>query len=586
MRKTITVILVLMVCFAVFAANGQKIYSVTDTVWRDIEKLYIMQGLSIPSSSGPWSEQELLSMLSKIDVASLKNGGKELYQKVSDTLNADPKIQFDDNLGMEFGVDFSLEGYYHTNTTDFTAEEDWLHGFKSRKALMNFSFEAWATDNMYGYFEIEAGTHFADYIYAAGLTLNTEFLYSTSGHGIFEGFDWTMPYRAFASVGGEHWNVMAGRDKLSWGAGETGNLMLSDEYLTHTMVKFSTFFKSFKYSLVGTMSPIYKGGLTGYVPGDGQYISQYSTIDGYKSFIAHRLEFRTLKDRLTFTLNEACLYYAVDNSHFNMGMINPFGFMHDEYFADNGNSLLVGELDFALAKGLNIYAQAALDDFVGPGESPEADSPRNPTSYAFLGGIKYVTDVADGVLKATAEGAYVSPFCYLRGVYWPDTIVHPDDDWKMRIAGFHNVFKGVCGNYGKDMFLTYSEGTDCIVGDFRTEFSKGSVTVGADLKYKTTGVIRIDSLWGMYCVGVYGGPSTFDENTAPSTPATSNPFDSSETGVAEKALAASLTATWKTPSAGLSINGSFDFVSVKNKGNVEGNDASDIQISLGVSYSI
>ena len=71
----------------------------------------------------------------------------------------------------------------------------------------------------------------------------------------FADFDWTVPYKTIVSVGGNNWNFVAGRDKLSWGSGETGNLMLSDSFPKQTFAKFSTYFNAFKYSLVFSVYP-------------------------------------------------------------------------------------------------------------------------------------------------------------------------------------------------------------------------------------------------------------------------------------------------------------------------------------------
>lgn len=62
--------------------------------------------------------------------------------------------------------------------------------------------------------------------------------------------DFNMPYRAFVATGGEHWSFQIGRDRLSWGAGQTGNLMVSDSFKYHTMARVTTFSDWFKYTFV------------------------------------------------------------------------------------------------------------------------------------------------------------------------------------------------------------------------------------------------------------------------------------------------------------------------------------------------
>ena len=57
-------------------SNQQRIIAVDSPVYKAMENLYIMVGKALPSSSGPWSENEMALMLSRIDRKSLNDTGK------------------------------------------------------------------------------------------------------------------------------------------------------------------------------------------------------------------------------------------------------------------------------------------------------------------------------------------------------------------------------------------------------------------------------------------------------------------------------------------------------------------------------
>lgn len=44
--------------------------------------------------------------------------------------------------------------YAHTDTSDFSAEQDWTYGYGTRKSLGTLSFETWPVDTFYSYFEL------------------------------------------------------------------------------------------------------------------------------------------------------------------------------------------------------------------------------------------------------------------------------------------------------------------------------------------------------------------------------------------------------------------------------------------------
>ncbi|RFU95527.1 hypothetical protein DYP60_03380 [Sphaerochaeta halotolerans] len=115
------------------------------------------------------------------------------------------------------------------------------------------SLETWPGGAFYGYSELSVGNTY---------TLENGFGTTPFGTNVpmippslIPDLDFNMPYRAFVATGGEHWSFQIGRDRLSWGAGQTGNLMVSDSFKYHTMARVTTFSDWFKYTFVTSFFP-------------------------------------------------------------------------------------------------------------------------------------------------------------------------------------------------------------------------------------------------------------------------------------------------------------------------------------------
>ncbi len=587
MRKTILICLLLFLCITcVFAyTNQQRIISVDSPVYKAMETLYILAGKSLPSSSGPWSENEITFMLERIDYNSLNATAKDYYNYVESLITTPPQLQYTDNFAMEFGLEANLEGYLHTNTEYFTDEDDWFHGFTSRKPFIKFNFETWPANNFYGYFELTIqhnyGYNVGSYKDADNLLYKNKFnfnipivnalLFSMPSNGdFFADFDWTVPYKAIVSVGGNHWNIVTGRDKLSWGNGETGNLMLSDSFPKQTFAKFSTYFNVFKYSLLFSIYPNV----------DAEE-SQYESLEGYKALVAHRLEFNLFKNKVGFVINEACMFWSSNaKSNFTLWQINPFGFMHNEYIAGNANSLLVFEANYTPISGINIYGQFAVDEFTGPGEGRT-----NPAAFGVLAGAKGALTIGKGVLSGSIEFAKTDPFLYLRGLHYSDNKA----DYKG--YGFNAPLRTIsCDRITiQNKFVTYTYGNDVILFDGKINYELPSkFIVGFEALFMKHGSMNADSYWGMY-------RKEYDNAPDVSTPTTFNPFDPEDYDTTtnkvlqkhavETSTILSLNAEYNIISC-LSVYTYADLLIVKNVNNGEGVNGTDLQVTFGVSYSL
>ena len=132
--------------------NLQKIYPVNSDVYQAIKTLYISQGLSLPSTTGPWSADELLKMLDRINRNRLAGGELETYDFAASQLESGTPT-------FKFSGKAAVEGYYHTNTASFTREKDWVLGYNERSPMLDLVLEAWPSENFYGYSSVSVANN-------------------------------------------------------------------------------------------------------------------------------------------------------------------------------------------------------------------------------------------------------------------------------------------------------------------------------------------------------------------------------------------------------------------------------------------
>ncbi len=586
MKKTVTIIMVLML--AVLAAlpaytNGQRVISVDSGVYKAMETLYILAGKRLPSSSGPWTEDEMTIMLERISRDSLSDAARKLYDQIESMVVSEPKTVYDDNFASSFNLDAALEAYIHTDTANVRDENLWFHGFTSRRPFLNLSCETWPGNSFYGYFELTLGHNYGydvgsanNALYGNAFNINIPLLnamwFSKPSNGNnFADFDWTFPYKALVSAGGSNWNIMAGRDRLSWGSGETGNLMLSQSFPKQTFMKATTYHNAFKYSL-----------LFAFYPGiDSDASNQFASLDGWKALVTHRLEFNLLWDKVGLVINEACMFWSTKDQQFSLFQINPFGFMHNEYVARNANSLLVFELNYTPVNGVNLYAQAAVDEFSGPGEGRV-----NPSAFGILAGAKGAMSAGTGILYGSLEFARTDPFLYIRGQHYeytdPDKASGYGYDAKLRIISCDRMTV-------QSKFVTYTYGNDTILFDGKINYAvPSSWKIGFEMMYMMHGSMSSTSRWGQYEGSYSNAPDV-------TTPTTFNPFDPEDYDVAtdtilrthgvEKSTILSLSGEYNILQS-LAVYGVVDWLFVDNVANTKGKNLKDFQVTLGVSYSL
>lgn len=590
MKRLLMVALSLMLCVSMgFAANVQKIHPIDSPVYDAITYLYVSNGLALPSTGGPWSTDELLKMLDKLDRDAQDDGAKAAYDYVVSMLS-------EGDRAVQFGLDVALEGYYHTDTTNFTNEEDWIRGYNERKPLMDIVLETWPSNHFYGYSSLYVGgTKFSGYTAADGpvamfygqepFTTNLFFL----APGTISELDLAMPYRAFGAFGGDGWSVQIGRDRLSWGPGTTGNLMLGEHLKYHNVGRVAAYGQNFKYTFVTSFFP-HPDHYYPVLNSSGDFANNESQADllhGLNMFMAHRLEWRMFQDKVGLALSESIMYQSLDNT-LDLRILNPAMIFHDYYIRSNANSLLTLEVDYTPIRHVNVYGQFAVDEFALPGEPvPGKTDGAFPSAYGFMAGAKASYPMANGMMYGSFEWAKTDPYLYLR---YGESTTPSLSTYGVNYVVAIREFYGTGRMLYDEQFLGYQYGSDAVVlngnvgyREFGKWFAEGNIFYmlhGTHDKWTLWSEVYTDASSGVGKPPVLSSPTEmhYTENHG-------DPDAGTDRNAVSKTLVAGVKGGY-TILPGLDVYAQGDFISIKNAGNIDGTDISDIQLTIGVSYSL
>lgn len=615
MKKQVILIILLVFCIAsAQAANSQKIYPVNSDVYEAITHLYLVQGYSLPSTAGPWSADELLTMLERIDRSALKSGAVEVYDYVVGQLSGNDKK-------FRFGLEAALEGYYHTDSIHFIKEEDWIRSSDERKPLVDIVLETQLLEYFYGYSSLSVtGRRFHEHSLSEGLTseyygvhpftTNVFFLYA---HGIGD-LDFGLPYRAFGAFGKEGWSFQVGRDKLSWGPGITGNFALGDHLRYHDMGRLTIYEDNFKYTFATSFFPhpsqyypILEYDNTD--PDYGQFVyrrSQDQPLAGMNMFMGHRLEWRLFKNKVGLTVSEAIMFQSSDNTDtdlveqnnldtvFDLRFLNPAMIYHNLYIRSNANSLLTLELDYNPVRYVDIYTQVALDEFAIPGEGgyPGVAPEARPTAMGLMAGAKASYPVNKGMMYGSVEWAKTDPYLYLRD---DGSRKQELGEYGVNFVVAHREYAGASTHMALayvEEFIGYEYGPDAIVLNGNVGYKQfGKWFAEGNIFYMWHGTHDKWTLWSH----VYNDENVSEENNKP--PYLSSPTDqhwtenngdvnAQQRDAVSKTLVIGIKGGY-TIIPGLDVYAQGDFINIVNPGNLSSNEPiSDIQLSFGISYSL
>ena len=471
MKKLLTILAVILVCiFCVSARNGQEVIPLSSGLYDAMDALFIMEGKAMPSSVRPWTVTEADKYFSQIS----GNAASGLYQYVAGILGRKPLFSLDGVAGITLGLTSNVNVYYHTDTSfefPFNDVDNYLFRINpdNDKSIVRGKIEAYFGDLFYLYFSLNYRN--ADWINGIAFdSYNFNFDFSMfTPEGYTSEQDLMVPDRAFISMGGPFWNIQLGRDRFKTGFGKSGNLVLSDNFPFHNLLRLNLFGSWLKFSFA--VSSFWHTDLYDRIPDD---------VDGLYLFVTNRIEGSFFSGKLYFAFNNSMMFKN-DNGVMNLRYINPVDFFHNYFVPLEQNSSSAFEAAYGFAKGWNVYAQLILDDLATPSEGKGEGGA--PDQVGFLLGLRHSFALGKGFMTLNLEAVYTFPYLYLRSTDRGD---QKDDDHGLSYIGIVRGMKGEleCRRY----FVGYTYGGDAAVLDLGSEYTvPDDITLRAELLFMLHG---------------------------------------------------------------------------------------------------
>ncbi len=578
--------------------NYQKIIPLDSPLYDYMDYLYIDVGMALPSTARPWSAAEAFFLLERVDKSKLNTDSQLVLQAIEDEIEPVDQV-FD----LSFPV--SLETYVHTDTEHFDDPDEWIRGYEQRRPMVDIVLETWPGEAVYGYssyqitfpkftgFSGDSGA-VSGFYGSEWISSNIIFLYMKNGGA---DVDFGVPYRAYGSFGGLNWNMQIGRDKVSWGAGETGNFIISDHLTYHNQGRFTAYAKNFKYTLLTSFFP--HPAL--YYPiiddvGDFDYARTHNDlVTGLKMFLGHRLEWRLFDDRLGFAITEAIMYQSLEN-YLDLSVLNPAMVFHNLYIRQNANSIISLDLDYAWKRGLNLYGQIVLDEFALPGEEfPGKDDNAIPNGFGYMLGVKANKPLREGYLFGSFEWVMTDPFLYLRddGVtkegqtaeYNSQELGEYGVNWVVAIRRLYQNSKIIY----EEEFLGYPHGGDAIVLNANFGYRAiGKWSLGGNVFFMWHGTHDKWTLWSLVDTDDTGdnipNVSTPTDDHLPDN--NGDPTARDTRDAVSHSLVCSAYGEYQL-SGNLDLYGQMDFIWIQNPGNrSDMAPITDVQLTLGMTWKL
>ncbi len=605
------------------SSNLQKIYPTTSQEYEAIKYVYLLQGHSLPSTTGPWSGDELLSMVENIEAEVTSETLLKMLEAVKASVLEEHPIKTK-GIDLEFTLQVALEAYAHTNTDGyqrvttqgikekaFQGRGQWVYGTTSQKPFFSTIWETWAANHFYAWFELnlQNSVHSGDsYSKEVGVSkLSTNVLFLQNLELDLSLFDGNFPNRAFVSAGATGWSLEAGRERLNWGAGKTGNLTISDNLPYHEMARYTTYSNKYKYTFLVSFFPhslnYWKDsstGETGFGDGKGSgatagssgsrtwnaYDASYGNpLQGLRFYTAHRVEARLFKDKLTLTLTEGLMYMSETNT-LDFRALNPVNFNHNNYTASNSNSTFALEADWTIIKGLNVYGQVILDEFAFPGveEGPSATNRTVPTAMGFLAGVQGAFELKGGIFQASIEFAKTDPYLYLREGVGSD-IGYYGIDYIVATRNWSTSSDAITYD---EYVLGYTYGPDALVANLNAQWVSSDFTLrlGGNVFFMAHGTHDLWTHW----TRIGGTQADFSANdSSPTTTHTStnNKYPDAQTvrNSVQYSLIYGVNASYAFLDY-LTASAQLNYLDIFNYGNEKNVRQSDLQLALSLVYKL
>ncbi len=391
-------------------AYSPKTINIHSSLYEETDLLYRIQGLALPSGARPWSTEEAALILSVIP-----EGGRtaELKQLALSRLETTLKIQDSNGLSHRFSTTVALEAYSHANTSDFVLPQDWSYNNDRRLSLFDFRMELQWANAFYFATGVELGPSTTqrndatksivlDHAEGVGAIIGkteTQFEYLITANLFKKMFNTNLitfdkdfqdlwPRDSQITLGGAWWNASLGRGPVSWGAGQSGNLLIGNHINFHNNLNISFFSEEFKLQFLYLFLP-----------------NPLKKPEEQRVFMGHRLETQPLP-WLRLSITENVMFKG---ESLPLSYLDPTYIYHNLYNGDMLNAIASAELNLAIMPGLSLHTQFVLDQFQFANEGGS-----EANAFGLLVGMTHSAQLKRGFLSTTVEFVGTDPSLYRR----------------------------------------------------------------------------------------------------------------------------------------------------------------------------
>ncbi len=160
MKRLSIILLLIGICVGPLLATtgAQEVIPLSDSIYQEMDLLYLLTGQGTPSASRPWTKAEAQRLLSNINAGGEEGGSTQhaLYASIHQTAYESLRWEFPDGFALSANLDLSVEGYAHHNLV-YNSLGSWAYSFPDRKPLARLRLDMSVSDFFYTYSDLQYG---------------------------------------------------------------------------------------------------------------------------------------------------------------------------------------------------------------------------------------------------------------------------------------------------------------------------------------------------------------------------------------------------------------------------------------------
>jgi len=526
------------------AAAQPKRFEANDPAVRALRYAALEAGTLFGTAAAPYGRADLETLLARLVGASLSPEG---YAAVAAARALLDTGSAPDGRGFGMGIDMVTAPAWFPRA-DMEGDSVTAWGWAERPALVSIPIEMSALDSLYArvVLELREDHNIVDF---PGATDNPTTWIEDPSY-----VDWMFPFESFVSAEYGPLSLAMGRDRLRWGPGATGTLVLGDapDFYDFAQAGITGDWFAYRFLLIGLNPTV----LSGEVP-YGKL--NWNAVEAWeKNLVLHRFEWLVM-DRVAVALVEGLM---VGGAPLAFAHFNPFLVLHnlwswnrdplptDSLYFLSAASVASIELRVNPLRYMELYGSFAMNQFTTQYEKDRFGVFTIPDAFGYQAGVDAAYPLLGGWLRGRAEYTFTNPWFYIRESrltsftsrrYLASNVLHKYSNYADSCIGYP---------YGPDARVLYlSAGWD----------APGRLDFGLYLELAERGEHDFST---PYDDGV--------DAVALTTP----------TGTPEETFRVGAEASWR-PMAGLELGAGMEWRSTDNAGHVTGARASAVDFMLG-----